>query len=81
MRQANQGIRENLSADQRKILLLSGEGYSSTEIARELALPEKYVQHFMIGMVQRLTHDHLIPSPAWKHVLSWAEESKLFTTS
>lgn len=71
-RQANERIRETLSADQRKVLFLSQEGYEVTEIARELALPLHYVATFMTGLLQRLTHDGLIPSPDWANVLKWA---------
>ena len=73
MRQANERIRETLSADQRRILALSQEGYERGEIARELALPPSYVAAFMTGLLQRLTHDGLIPSPDWPSVLKWAE--------
>ena len=72
-RQANERIRETLSADQRHILALSQNGYEVGEIARELALPPAYVASFMTGLLQRLTHDGLIPSPDWSNVLKWAE--------
>lgn len=72
-RQANERIRETLSADQRRVLSLSESGYEVTEIARELALPPYYVATFMTGLLQRLTHDGLIPSPDWGNVLKWAE--------
>ena len=72
-RQANGRIRETLSADQRQILALSQAGYEAGEIARELALPAPYVTTFMTGLLQRLTHDGLIPSPEWRNVLKWAE--------
>jgi len=73
-RQANARIISTLSADQRKVLRLSQEGYAENEIARELALPLPYVVHFMNGLVQRLTHEGLIPSPEWRCALSWAQE-------
>ena len=73
-RQANQRIADTLSGDQRRILRLSQEGYSPTEIARELALSADYTLHFMTGLVQRLTHDGLIPSPEWGNVLLWATQ-------
>ena len=72
-RQSSERVLEAMSADQRKILRLSAEGYAASEIARELALPLDYVSDFMTGLVQRLTHDHLIPSPEWRNVLHWAE--------
>jgi DNA-binding CsgD family transcriptional regulator len=71
-RQANQRIADTLSGDQRRILSLSQQGYSPAEIARELALNADYTLHFMTGLVQRLTHDGLIPSPEWGNVLQWA---------
>jgi DNA-binding NarL/FixJ family response regulator len=71
-RQANERILETLSADQRRILALSQQGYEAGEIARELALTPEYVSHFMTGLTQRLTHEHLIPSPDWRNVLAWA---------
>jgi len=71
-RQANARIIETLSGDQRRILALSQEGYTPGEIARELALAPTYVDHFMTGLVQRLTHEGLVPSPEWRNVLSWA---------
>ena len=71
-RQANQRIAETLSGDQRRILRLSQQGYSPGEIARELALSNAYTLDFMTGLVQRLTHDGLIPSPEWGNVLQWA---------
>lgn len=76
-RQAGERIRETLSADQRRILALSLEGYEPVEIARELALPLEYVNHFMTGLVQRLTHDGLIPSPDWRNVIKWAQDEGL----
>lgn len=78
-RQANERIVATLSADQRRVLGLSREGYEPGEIARELALPPEYVSHFMTGLVQRLTHDGLIPSPDWQNVLRWAEEEGINT--
>jgi DNA-binding NarL/FixJ family response regulator len=78
LRQAREHIREGLNADQRRILVLSQKGYEASEIARELALPVEYVSHFMTGLVQRLTHERLIPSPDWRNVLQWAEEEGLF---
>jgi hypothetical protein len=66
-----------LSADQRRVLALSVEGYEPGEIARELALPQEYVYHFMTGLVQRLTHDGVIPSPDWGNVLKWARSEGL----
>ena len=78
-RQANARVRETLNADQRKILILSKEGYETTEIARELALPTDYVYHFMSGLVQKLSHDGLIPSPDWRNVLRWAENETVFS--
>lgn len=53
--------------------MLAGSGYTTNEIARELALSPEYVSHFTAGLVQRLTHDGLIPSPDWANVLKWAE--------
>lgn len=73
LRQANERIRQTLTGDQRRILTLSREGYGTSEIARELALTPDYVAHFTSGLVQRLTHDGLIPSPDWRNVLKWAE--------
>ncbi len=72
-RQAAQRIKETLNSDQRKVLTLAGGGYTTSEIARELALTTEYVNHFTAGLVQRLTHDGLIPSPDWANVLKWAE--------
>ena len=72
LRQSNLRILETLSADQRRVLLLSKDGYAAGEIARELALPPEYVFHFMTGLVQRLTSDKLIPSPEWGNALKWA---------
>jgi len=76
-RQAAERILQGLSADQRRILRLSQEGYAPGEIARELALPLEYVTHFMTGLVQRLTQEGLIPSPEWRNVLHWAGEEGL----
>ena len=76
-RQANERICETLSADQRRILTLAHEGYAPNEIARELALETEYVTHFMTGLIQRLTHEGLIPSPEWRNVLRWAVEERL----
>lgn len=73
LRQANDRIRQTLTGDQRRILTLSREGYEIGEIARELALTPEYVTHFTSGLVQRLTHDGLIPSSDWRNVLKWAE--------
>ncbi len=78
-RQARERIRATFSADQRRILALSSDGYSSGEIARELALTAEYVSHFMNGLVQRLTHNGLIPSPEWRNVLRWASELGVIT--
>ena len=72
LRQSNLRILETLSADQRRVLLLSQDGYEAGEIARELALPAEYVSHFMAGLAQRLTNDKLIPSPDWSNALKWA---------
>lgn len=73
-RQTGQRIIETMSADQRRIIRLAWEQYGVGEIARELALPDEYVWHFMLGLVQRLTHDGLIPSPNWNNVLKWADD-------
>lgn len=73
-RQISDQLRNSLTGDQRRILLLSAQGYGHGEIARELALPEDYVVHFALGMVQRLNKGGIIPSPEWRHVLAWAEE-------
>ncbi len=72
LRQSNLRILETLSADQRRVLLLSRDGYEAGEIARELALPREYVAHFMMGLAQRLTNDKLIPSSEWSNALKWA---------
>ncbi len=74
-RQASQRIARTLSSDQRKILVLAGEGYEISEIARELALPPEYVHTFFTGMIQRLTHDGLLPSPDRRNLLIWATET------
>jgi DNA-binding NarL/FixJ family response regulator len=76
-RQANERILQTLNSDQRRILALSQEGYEINEIARELALTPQYVAHFTSGLVQRLTHDGLIPSPEWRNVLLWASAAGL----
>ena len=76
-RQAGDRIKETLSGDQRRALALSVEGYEPPEIARELALPEEYVADFMNGLVQRLSHEGLIPSPDWRNALKWAQEEGL----
>ncbi len=73
-RQSNSRILEALSADQRKIVILSAQEYQIGEIARELALTPDYVQHFMTGLIQKLSTDHLIGSPDWRNVIKWAEE-------
>ena len=72
LRQSNARILETLSGDQRRILALSQEGYLPGEIARELALSQEYVYNFMTSLVQRLTHEGLIPSPDWRNVILWA---------
>ena len=72
LRHSNGRILETLSADQRRVLLLSKDGYEAGEIARELALPAAYVAHFMVGLTQRLTREKLIPSPDWNNALRWA---------
>ena len=76
-RQAGDRIRETLSGDQRRVLALSVEEYEPTEIARELALPVEHVVDFMTGLVQRLSHEGLIPSPEWRNALKWAREEGL----
>jgi hypothetical protein len=76
-RQAGDRIKETLSGDQRRILALSVEEYEPTEIARELALPEEYVTSFMTGLVQRLSHEGLIPSPDWRNAIKWAQAEGL----
>ena len=73
-RQAGDRIKETLSGDQRRILALDVDEYEPTEIARELALPEEYVINFMTGLVQRLSHEGLIPSPDWRNVIKWAQQ-------
>ena len=54
-------------------------GYENGEIARELALAPEYVAHFTSGLVQRLTHDGLIPSPEWRNVLKWVQEEGILS--
>ena len=76
-RQAGDRIKETFSGDQRRVLALSVEGYEPTEIARELALPDEYVVDFMTGLVQRLSHEGLIPSPEWRNAVQWAQEEGL----
>jgi DNA-binding NarL/FixJ family response regulator len=76
-RQANDRIQQTLTGDQRRILALSREGYEIGEIARELALRPEYVTHFTTGLVQRLTHDGLIPAPEWRNVLKWVEAENI----
>ena len=76
-RQAGERIKETLSGDQRRILALSVDEYEPTEIARELALPQEYVVHFMTGLVQRLSHEGLIPSPEWRNAIAWARDEGL----
>ena len=66
-----------LSGDQRRIITLSAEGYEPGEIARELALDSEYVYNFMTGLIQRLTHDCVIPSPEWRNVIAWASDEDL----
>ena len=78
-RQATDRIVVTLSADQRSVLSLSHTGYAPGEIARELALAPEYVTHFMRGLIQRLTQERLIPSPDWRNVLLWAEETDLIS--
>jgi len=73
-RHAGDRIKETLSGDQRRILSLSVQEYEPTEIARELALPIEYVNSFMSGLVQRLSHEGLIPSPDWRNAILWARE-------
>lgn len=80
-RQATERLIAGMSADQRKIIRLTWEKYSINEIARELALPLEYVEHFMTGLVQRLTHEGLIPSPDWRNALKWADENGLLSPS
>ena len=76
-RQAGDRIKDTLSGDQRRVLALSVEEYKPAEIARELALPEEYVVNFMTGLVQRLSHEGLIPSPDWRNAIKWAQEEGL----
>lgn len=77
LRQANERIQQSLSGDQRRILALSSDGYAPGEIARELALSPEYVLHFMNGLVERLNHEGLIPSPDWRRALDWAVSENL----
>jgi DNA-binding NarL/FixJ family response regulator len=81
LRQAHERITETLSGDQRHILQLSQQGYQPGEIARELALDVEYVEHFMTGLVQRLTHERLIPSPEWRNVITWAADAGILTVA
>ena len=74
LRHSNTRILGALSADQRRIVTLSAQEYQVGEIARELALTPEYVQHFMTGLVQKLSTDHIIGSPDWRNVIKWAEE-------
>lgn len=76
-RQASERILTTLSGDQRRVLALSAEGYEPGEIARELALDADYVLTFMTGLIQRLMHDNVIPSPEWRNVLAWAASETL----
>lgn len=78
-RQASERIVHTMSGDQRRVMELSVAGYQPGEIARELALSQEYVVHFMTGLVQRLTHDNLIPSPDWRNVLRWAAEEEIIS--
>jgi len=71
---------DTLSGDQKRVLLLSAKGYAPGEIARELALDADYVVHFMTGLIQRLTHDNVIPSPEWRNVIIWAQQSDALLT-
>ena len=80
-RQSNVRIMMSLSADQRHILALSREGYSESEIARELALPLPYVARFRTGLVQRLTHEGVIAAPEWRNVIKWAEAEGIVETT
>ena len=66
-----------LTYDQRKVLMLAADGYSPDEIARELAMQADYVRSFMVGMVQKLVQDRVIPSPEWRCVLDWADKEGL----
>lgn len=79
-RQATQRLIEGFSSDQRRILRLSWERYSNEDIARELALPIEYVEHFRSGLMQMLTHDGLIPSPDWRNVIQWADANGLLNS-
>lgn len=79
LRQASKRICETLSSDQRRILQLASVSYGDGEIARELALTPEYVAHFTNGLLQRLTHEQLIPSPEWRNVMKWAADEGLLT--
>lgn len=70
-RQASERIFTALSGDQKRILLLSSQGYEPGEISRELALDIDYVIDFMTGLMQRLMHDNVIISPEWRNVIMW----------
>ncbi len=70
-RQASERIFTTLSGDQKRILLLSSQGYEPGEISRELALDIDYVIDFMTGLMQRLMHDNVIISPEWRNVIMW----------
>ena len=74
LRQSKTRILEALSSDQRRIVTLSAQEYQIGEIARELALTPDYVQHFMTGLIQKLSTDHIIGSPDWRNVIKWAED-------
>jgi len=76
-RQAGERIIAALSGDQRRVIALSAEGYEPGEIARELALDVDYVNSFMTGLIQRLTHECVIASPEWRNVLVWASDREL----
>ena len=77
LRQASERIVITLSGDQKRVIALSSQGYDAGEIARELALSADYVAHFMSGLVQRLMHEHLIPSPEWRNVILWAQSEEI----
>ena len=81
LRQSNTRILEALSADQRRIVTLSAQEYQIGEIARELALTPDYVQHFMIGLIQKLSTDHIIGSPDWRNVIKWADDEGMLRTA
>jgi DNA-binding NarL/FixJ family response regulator len=76
-RHASQRILHLLTWDQRKILMLAADGYTPGEIGRELAMEPDYVRDFMVGMVQKLVQDRVIPSPEWRCVLEWADQEGL----